>query len=421
MKIGHGPATVIGPLHRSAKVPTRSLRAGKAESQDNPGLVEAVALREKGSGAEPRSIREAFLFCAECGEISGVHWRPNSASAGMGALLLSVFSLSLSCSPIFASTPRAVPRPSSQASESNFVTDEVGRHVNLPAQVNRVVTLSPDLTETVYALGLDDKLVGDTNFCDNPPAAKLKPHVGTPQNPSIEAIVALRPDLVLASTSIDRRETVDQLARLGLAVYATDPHTVRGVFDSIANVASSLGDAADGQTLVAQLQSRLQTLRTRLADLPTARVLFVVWEDPLITIGQNTFIADALRQAGAESVIAVEQNWPQISFEEVVRLQPDYIVFTSNHSGDSNKLLSELRSRPDWKGLHAVEMGHVVNISDEIARPSSGLVNAIEELARDVHPEAFPVSGAHSIPPTQTQPDLSRLPACREESAACVH
>jgi iron complex transport system substrate-binding protein len=339
----------------------------------------------------------------------------------MGALLsLPVFAFLLNC-PILASSSGTVLRPAAQASPSTSVTDEVGRHVNIPAQVNRVVTLSPDLTETIYALGLEDKLVGDTNFCDTPPAAKLKPHIGTAQNPSIEAIVALRPDLVLASTSIDRRETVDQLARLGLAVYATDPHTVRGVLDSIANVASAVGAATDGQTLVAQLQSRLQRVRNRLAGLPTARVLFVVWKDPLITIGQNTFIADALRQAGAESVIAVEQNWPQISFEEVVRLRPDYIVFTSNHSGDSNKLLSELRSRPDWKGLHAVEMGHVVNISDEIARPSSGLVNAIEELARDVHPEAFPASGAHTVPPTQTQPDISRSPACREESAACAH
>ena len=339
----------------------------------------------------------------------------------MGALLsLPVFAFLLNCS-IWGSTLRAVPRSAPQASPSTGVTDEVGRHVNIPAQVSRIVTLSPDLTETVYALGLEDKLVGDTNFCDTPPAAKLKPHVGTAQNPSIEAIVALRPDLVLASTSIDRRETVNQLAKLGLAVYATDPHTVRGVLDSIADIASALGAAADGQTLVAQLQSRLQTLRARLADLPTARVLFVVWEDPLITIGQNTFIADALRWADAESVIVSDQNWPQISFEEVVRLQPDYIVFTSNHSGDSNKLLSELRSRPDWKGLHAVEMGHVVNISDEIARPSSGLVNAIEELAHDVHPEAFSASAGHTVPQAQRQPDLSRSPACGEESAACAH
>ena len=309
----------------------------------------------------------------------------------------------------------------SSATAAPQVVDEVGRHVNMPAQVSRVVTLSPDLTETIYALGLEDKLAGDTNYCDTPPAAKLKPHIGTAQNPSLEAIVALRPDLVLASTSINRRETVDELAKLGLAVYTTNPHTVRGVLDSISDVAGVMGAANEGQTLVIQLRTRLDALRARLNDLPLAHVFFVVWEDPLITIGQNTFIADALKWAGAESVIIADQNWPQISFEEVVRVQPDYIVFTSNHSGDSGKLLAELRSRPDWKGLHAVEFGHVVNVSDEIARPSAGLINAVEELARDVHPEAFSGTGLRYVPDKQDgSRESARMAWCAEERAACA-
>jgi iron complex transport system substrate-binding protein len=283
-----------------------------------------------------------------------------------------------------------------------------------------VVTLSPDLTETIYALGLEERLAGDTNYCDTPPAAKLKPHVGTMQNPSLEAIVALRPDVVFASTSINRRETVDALARLGLAVYATNPHTVRGVLDSVASVANVMGAVAQGQTLVAQLQERLDALQMRLADLPLAHVLFVVWQDPLITIGQNTFIADALRWAGAESVILAEQNWPQISFEEVVRLQPDYIVFTSNHSGGSTALLADLRSRQAWKGLRAVEMGHVLEISDEIARPSPGLVDAIEQLARNVHSEAFRGPGAHDTPVPENREQISRMLPSAEECTACI-
>ena len=105
------------------------------------------------------------------------------------------------------------------------------------------------------------------------------------------------------------------------------------MLESIARIAELMGAQTQGAALVAQLQARLDALAARLADLPLVHVLFVVWEDPLITIGQNTFIADALRWAGAESVILAKQNWPQISFEEVVRLQPDYIVFASNHSG----------------------------------------------------------------------------------------
>jgi iron complex transport system substrate-binding protein len=276
----------------------------------------------------------------------------------------------------------------------SVVTDEVGRQVSIPARVNRVVTLSPDLTETIYALGLDGKLAGDTNYCETPPAAKLKPHIGAPLNPSLEAIVALHPDLVLASTSINRRETVDALGRLGIAVYASNPHTVRGMIESVRKISELMGAGAEGEALAGPWQARLDDLRMRLAELPLAHVLFVVWQEPLISIGQNTFIADALRRAGAESVILSDENWPHISFEEVVRLQPDYIVFTSNHTGGGATQLADLRARAGWKGLRAVELGRVVVVSDEVARPSPGMIDAIEQLARELHPEAFPAQSA---------------------------
>ena len=269
-----------------------------------------------------------------------------------------------------------------------FVTDETGRRMAIPFSVQHVVTLAPDLTETVYALGLGDKLVGDTSFCDTPPAAKLKPHVGSPQTPNLEAIVAMHPDLVLATTSINRAETADALLRLGIPVYTSDPHTVREMLDSIARMADLMGANEQGTALVAQLQSRLDAVHARIAEFPLVHVLFVVWEDPLITIGQNTFIADALRWAGAESVFVANQNWPQVSMEEVVRLQPDYILFTANHS-ESNKdhELNRLRTQPAWKALRAIQMGRVVRVDDEITKPSPGLVGAIEQIAHELHPE----------------------------------
>ena len=261
----------------------------------------------------------------------------------------------------------------------------------MPSEVNRIVTLAPNLTEIVYALGIGNKLAGDTDYCDNPPEAKSKPHVGNPQNPSIEAIVALHPDLVLAADSINRVDTADALQRLGIAVYTAggDTQTVLHVLDSIARMAELTGAEPQGAELVAQMRRRLDALHARLEDRPLAHVLFVVWEDPLITIGQNTFIADALRWAGAESVVISKQNWPQLSIEEVVRLQPDYIVFAGSHGESAAAELADLRARPVWRDLDAVVTGHVVNLNEESIRPSPGLVDAIEQLARDVHPEVF--------------------------------
>jgi iron complex transport system substrate-binding protein len=291
-----------------------------------------------------------------------------------------------------AAKMNAAAQQASGAARTNtarVVTDETGRRVEIPAEVKRVVTLAPNLTETIYALGLEERLAGDTDYCDTPPAAKMKPHVGGAQNPSLEAIVALHPDLVLATTSINRPETVDALTKIGVPVYTTDPQTVRGMLESTARIADVMGAGAKGAELVARLQARLDALAARLADAPPVHVLFVVWENPLITIGQNTFIADAMRWAGAESVIVSGQKWPHITFEEVVRLQPDYIVFASNHAGFEKEELGALRSRAEWKQLRAVELGHVAVMNEEVNRPSPGLVDAIEQLAREIHPDAF--------------------------------
>jgi iron complex transport system substrate-binding protein len=310
-------------------------------------------------------------------------------------VLTAVFATALGTVSAAPASERSAREQAAQPGAARIVTDEVGRRVTLPASVRRIVTLAPNLTETVYALGLDDRLAGDTNYCDTPPAAKSKPHVGDPQNPNLEAIVALHPDLVLATTSINSPATADALAHLGIPVYTTDASTVRGMLDSIGHVAGIVGAEAQGANLVANLHGRLDTLQARLSDRPLVHVLFVVWEDPLITISQHTFIADALRWAGAESIVQSKQNWPHLSMEEVVRLQPDYIVLTPNHNGPNGESsgaeaeLGDLRARPVWKDLLAVELGHVVVAGDDALRPSPGLIDAIEQLAHKLHPEVF--------------------------------
>jgi iron complex transport system substrate-binding protein len=282
------------------------------------------------------------------------------------------------------------------ANTGRTVTDEVGRTITVPSEVKRVVSLAPNLTETVYALGLDGLLVGDTNLCAVPEAARSKPHIGDPQNPSIEAIVALHPDLVLATTSINRVETADALKRLGIAVFTTDPHTVRGMLESTAHMAGAMGASQQGAELVAKLNQRLDALHARLGDRPMAHVLFIVWLEPLQSIGPSTFIADALRWAGAESVVTSAQSWPRVSIEDVVRLQPEYIVFSQDDLGPAANEIADLRSRPVWRDLDAVELGHVVNISEGIERPSPDLVDVIEQLARDLHPDAFAADGGRN-------------------------
>jgi iron complex transport system substrate-binding protein len=269
------------------------------------------------------------------------------------------------------------------------IKDEMGRTVRVPQQVRRIVSLAPSVTETIYALGLQDLLVGDTDYCDYPPEAQKKPKVGGTINPSIEHIVALKPDLVLVAKSSNRLETVAALERLGIPSFATDPKNVTDVISSTERLSSLLGVAETGAVVAGDLEKRLNDLQQRLSKLPKRRVLFVVWPEPLISVGKNTFVADALRRAGAASITETEQDWPQISLEQVIHLQPEFLVFAPSHSDQATNPAETLGARPGWQDVEAIKNHRIVIVSDAVIRPAPRIVSAIEEMARQIHPEAF--------------------------------
>ena len=269
------------------------------------------------------------------------------------------------------------------------VTDEAGRVVKLPVQVRRIVSLAPSLTETVYALGLQDKLVGDTEYCDYPPDAAKKHKVGGAINPNMEEIAALKPDVVLVVKSLNRLETVRALEQIGIPVYAADPHDVNEVLASIKKLSSVLGAEDQGAALDLKLRERLLAIHAKLEGTALKRVLFVVWTEPLQSIGRKTFIADVLTHAGATSVVDSQQDWPKYSIEEAVRLQPEYLVFASSHSESVKNDVDALALRPGWSALVAIKQRRVAIVSDAINRPGPRIVDAVEELARQLHPEVF--------------------------------
>jgi iron complex transport system substrate-binding protein len=321
----------------------------------------------------------AFLFCA-------AFWRSPAA---------------------LAQTPAT--SPASTPAYKEFV-DEAGRTVRVPQPVQRIVSLAPSLTETVYALGLQDRLVGDTDFCDYPPDAQKKTKVGGAINPSLEQIAALRPDLVLVTKSLNLIETVNALDSLGIPSYGTDPHTVKDIVSSTERLADVLGATEAGASLGADLEHHLADLQQRLNGVPPRRVLFIVWSDPLISAGKNTFIADALRLAGATSIVDSSQDWPHMSLEEVVRLQPDFLVFAASHSESGQNDFNVLAERPGWRGLDAVRNRRFAVISDAVNRPAPRIVSAIEDLARQLHPEAFsthPEDEKEKKTPAPAQPQAS--------------
>lgn len=274
------------------------------------------------------------------------------------------------------------------AQDRHSVIDETGRRVEVPSRPQRIVSLAPNLTETLFALGLDSRIVGVTDACDYPPAARALPQVGSLMAPNLEKIVSLHPDLILATTAGNRRETVTALERMGFAVYATDPHSVSDTLASIRHVARLAAADERGQALIGELEARLARVAERVRLLRRPTVLFVVWFEPTITAGRHTFLQDTIALAGGDSISSrLDEEWPRLSLEEVVRRNPD-VILTARAPGMVQRL-EEIFQQPGWRELKAVRNRRVIVLDDKALRPSPRLMDVIEELARGLHPEAF--------------------------------
>jgi iron complex transport system substrate-binding protein len=268
------------------------------------------------------------------------------------------------------------------------VVDETGRVLHLPVRIERVVSLAPSLTETIYALGLQERLVGVTNLCDFPPAARAKPKVGDVLNPSLERIIELKPDVVLGTTAGNRRETVQALERAGIPLYGVQARNIEEILTSVQDVAELLGVPEAGRARAGEMQARLAVLAARLERTQRPRVLFVLWLEPLLTVGSDTFLNDVLRRAGAESVTAdLRQDWPRLSLEFVIERDPDYLILPRTYGLEAK--LARLAEGPPWQELRAVEERRIVWLEDAVLRPGPRIVQAIEELAHVLHPEIF--------------------------------
>lgn len=209
-----------------------------------------------------------------------------------------------------------------------MVTDQTGRRVNVPDHPHRLVSIAPSITETLYAMGLGNRLVGDTDYCDYPPPARAIPHVGAMLNPSLEKIVALHPDLVLGTDEANRRVTADQLAQLGIPLYGVTAHTIDGMLESLLDLGRVLDWDQPTEKLVAQLRSRVAAVDKGVQGRVRPKVLFVVSYRPFITAGSHTFISDVIRQAGGDSISDdLKSEWPHMSLEDVLQRNPDIILF----------------------------------------------------------------------------------------------
>jgi iron complex transport system substrate-binding protein len=299
-----------------------------------------------------------------------------------GALALCALLFAASCS-----RQRETGTAGNVSLEMREVTDEAGRPVRVARRPQRIVTLAPNLTEIVYAIGAGDRLVGNTTYCDYPPEAKQVTKVGDTMQPNIERIVALRPQLVLVSTASQLEAFTRQLNEQGIAVYITDPRSLEDVFRSIKNLGQLLDETERAEKLLNELRARASMVEAAVRERKPVRVFYQVSAAPLYTIGREAFLTDLIRRAGGQSVTAdVPGAFPRYSDEAALATQPEAIILSVDSAMD------EANARPaaSLARSPAVLNKRVYGINgDLLSRPGPRLVDGLEQMARVLHPEAF--------------------------------
>ena len=269
--------------------------------------------------------------------------------------------------------------------------DGLGRRVAVPRRPQRIVSLAPSVTASLLALGVSERLVGVSDFCELPPGTTSIARVGGLLNPSLETIRGLRPDLLIATTSGNDPSLARQAETLGLPLYTIDTPDVERVILALQDLARLLDEEKQGDIVVGTLRSRLQSVRSRLAGRRPPRLLFIVWGDPLVVPGRSAFLTDALARAGGDSVTAdAPAAWPAFEVESAIARAPEVILTTPQNRG----VLDRLRRDAAWARVPALLAGRLLIVSEAIEQPGPGIVTGIEEVARALHPDAFGAAAA---------------------------
>jgi iron complex transport system substrate-binding protein len=251
----------------------------------------------------------------------------------------------------------------------------------------RVVSLAPSVTETVFALGYGNRLVGVTTYCDHPAEARKLPKIGGFMSPSLESIVAKRPDLVIGVSSATDPVKAREMEHLGLKVILISLASVHDILNSIKSVARALGSPEAGERLVQKITLQFDQVKRRVAPAQRRTTLLAVGLRPLVVVGGKNFIDELITLAGGENIAGkASQPWLNLPDEYVVAKAPQVII----EAGMGSERRESAKHWDDLKSIPAVKEGRVYTYpSDKILRPGPRIGEGLEEIARLVHPECF--------------------------------
>ena len=283
----------------------------------------------------------------------------------------------------------AVVQAAAPAQARRSVQDQLGRTVSVPEHPQRVIALAPSITEIIFALDRQSCLVGITRYSDYPPETAAIPRVGVYVQPDLEKIMALNPDLCIAIKDGNPEQVAKRLEGLNVPVYAVDPRNLDGVMQTIGEIGDLLDARKQAEALVDRMRSRIDFVRARIAEASTRpRVFFQIGISPIVSAGTDTFANEIIELAGGENLAKGETAYPRYSREQLLALSPDVIVITSmDRGGVFEAARAELEK---WIQIPAARNRRIHLVDSNIFdRPTPRLVEALELMARLIHPEQF--------------------------------
>ncbi len=267
--------------------------------------------------------------------------------------------------------------------------DDTGRKLYVSQVPKRVVSLAPSITEMLFAIGAGDAVVGVTEWCDYPPEARTRPRVWD-SRPNLEAILALRPDLVLTAAAV-RNDEMDTLRRTKIPVFTMEAHSLERVYAHIQTLGRMLDRVQAADALVHAMRTDVRHIVEKTGSVPKPRVLYVLYHQPFITVGPGSVIHQLLGMAGADNVAKdADDAYPRLSMEVVLWKDPQILLFPSRDGTGSSE--SALAQWTQWNTIAAVKNKRLHFVPWAlVSRPGPRIVQGLAALARVIHPDVFQV------------------------------
>ena len=272
-----------------------------------------------------------------------------------------------------------------QQQEKATIKDSLGREIIIPENPTKIVSLSPALTELLFALGLDQQIIGVSEYCDYPEQAKSKEKMGGFENPNIELVASKEPDLVFVSAGV-QEDIIQKLGEFGITVVALDADTIEQVITNIRLAGILTGKEKEAEQLTDHMKAKMKEIAEKVQGLAKPKVFFEVWDDPLMSAGTSSFIHNVIEAAGGINIAAdSNERYYTFSVERLLEENPDiYIINSHSHTPQ------DIMRRNGYQALKAVQNNKVYVIDDNlISRPGPRVIEGLEQIAKMLHPEAF--------------------------------